>query len=561
MVLDQYFWPLANRLTLIAGEGRSKIEFFTKISEAVFPYCQADLLRFCFLLGEKLQVVEIKDQDNVGRLARYQGCGSDGDDKPCFMKDDRLRDLPEKAGDISSWPVPYLFLHGDDPPVAGSDGLWPADEFSDEARALGAACLPDDGMSLLILPVFYDQSSSRMILMQLQSRKPFLSDDRVLYQLRNISRLVGLSLTIWNNSHQLARRVTDLECLNRISHLRGETDSSLNDIFLKAAGLIPSAWLYADEAVSRIVFDGRQYAIRGYPYGKESLRADILVEGKKRGFVEVCYIQDKPVLEDGPFLKDERDLLEIIATELSHLAAGRIQFEQMSAMKEQLQHANRLTITGQVAATVAHELNEPLTNIIGYAQLAVKAADLPPMVKQDLDRIVGLSLYTREIVRRLLMFSKKMPKSSQRLDLNAAVREALSFLEHHCLKKGLTLDFIPFHQPLHLSVDPNQIKQVVFNLVLNAVHASPSGGSIRVETTRKDFWAQLAVVDEGHGMSADLLEKIFIPFFSTKNPGEGAGLGLAVVKEIVDGYHGEIKVESAPALGARVTVGFNLYQH
>ena len=266
-------------------------------------------------------------------------------------------------------------------------------------------------------------------------------------------------------------------------------------------------------------------------------------------------------MDEGPFLKEERHLLEIIARELSMIAEGKIQLEEVAGLKEQLQHANRLTMTGQVAATVAHELNEPLTNIIGFAQLAAKAEDLSDTVKKDLDKIVGTSLHAREIVRRLLMFSKKMPESMQTIDLNTVVEDALAFLRHHCLKQSVILEFNRPPRALLLSADANQLKQIIFNLVLNAVHASRRGGVIRVETAINESLLQLVVSDEGHGMAPDLLEKVFIPFFSTKQAGEGTGLGLSVVKEIVDSHRGTIHIDSQPNSGAKVTISFDASQN
>ena len=255
-------------------------------------------------------------------------------------------------------------------------------------------------------------------------------------------------------------------------------------------------------------------------------------------------------------MTEELNLLKIIARELSIIAESKIHLEQMDGLKEQLQHANRLTMTGQVAAAVAHELNEPLTNIIGFAQLAAKNKGAPAELKSDLEKIESLSLHTREIVRRLLMFSKKMPRNVLTVDLNRIVEDGLAFMRHHCLKRGISLVFDRFDGPLEMEADANQLKQVIFNLVMNSVHACGSGGSIRVETTRQGNATRLEVADDGHGMSPDVLEKIFIPFFTTRHPGEGTGLGLSVVVEIVEAHGGAISVDSEPGQGARVTIDF-----
>ena len=129
--------------------------------------------------------------------------------------------------------------------------------------------------------------------------------------------------------------------------------------------------------------------------------------------MEVCYSREKPKLDIGPFLSEELNLLKIIARELSIIAESKIHQEKMDGLKEQLKHANRLTMTGQVAAAVAHELNEPLTNIIGFAQLAAKNKGRTTGIEKGLEKIESLSLHTREIVRRLLMFQKKCLEMSR----------------------------------------------------------------------------------------------------------------------------------------------------
>ena len=156
----------------------------------------------------------------------------------------------------------------------------------------------------------------------------------------------------------------------------------MSTIFRDVVGFIPTAWLYADSARSRIVFDGKQYSLPEYPEGNQTLRADLIIQNVARGFVEVSYTREKPKLDIGPFLNEELKLLKIIARELSMIAESKIHLEKMDGLKEQLKHANRLTMTGQVAATVAHELNEPLTNIIGFAQLAAKTKGAPPELKK-----------------------------------------------------------------------------------------------------------------------------------------------------------------------------------
>jgi two-component system NtrC family sensor kinase len=203
---------------------------------------------------------------------------------------------------------------------------------------------------------------------------------------------------------------------------------------------------------------------------------------------------------------------------------------------------------------VAHELNEPLGNVLGFAQLALKADGLPDQARKDTDKIVTAALHAREIVSKLMLFARQKPPATSKVDLNRLVEDALYFLEARCQKAGISMERALAPGLPEITVDPGQVQQVLVNLVVNAIQAMSHGGRLTIETRPADGSVILAVEDTGAGMTEAVLKQIFVPFFTTKGIGEGTGLGLPVVHGIVTAHGGTIEVRSAPGCGSRFEV-------
>ena len=270
----------------------------------------------------------------------------------------------------------------------------------------------------------------------------------------------------------------------------------------------------------------------------------------------VSYATPKPALDEGPFLAEERKLLDNVARQVGQYIERSLYETEKAEIMDKLRHADRLVMIGRLAASMAHEINEPLTSILGYAQLAEKHPDLPSQVAEDIGKVVATSLHMREIIRKTLIYARKIPPKESRLDLNEAVREALDLFGWLCHKEGIVTLFEPSDQPLPLLADPGQIRQVITNLIVNAIQAMPHSGQLRVSTSGDPQWIWFTVGDTGQGMTEDVVDKMFIPFFSTKETGRGTGLGLSVVHEIVSEQGGVIEVKTNPGQGTEIAVKF-----
>ncbi|OGV47740.1 MAG: hypothetical protein A2017_16220 [Lentisphaerae bacterium GWF2_44_16] len=354
----------------------------------------------------------------------------------------------------------------------------------------------------------------------------------------------------------LRERVKELTCLYEISQLAGQYDRDLKDILSDIACVVPRAWQYPEFACARIIMNGEQYASPEFKESNYKQKAEISVNGINRGHIEVIYKKKTPKLDEGPFMKEERKLINSVAKQIGFIIERKEAYEETKILQEQLRHADRLATIGQFAAGVAHELNEPLGNILGFAQIVEKSEDLPKGNRKDILHIVKASLHAREIVRKLLIFGRQVSVRKIPVNLNNTVKESTYFLKTRCEKDGIKLKCKLSKGLPRIYGDPAHITQVIVNLTVNAIQAMPQGGKLLIETKKSGTNVLLAVEDNGTGMPEHVKEKIFMPFFTTKDVGQGTGLGLPVVHGIVISHGGSIEVESKLNHGTRFVINF-----
>lgn len=406
--------------------------------------------------------------------------------------------------------------------------------------------------SLAIIPLAGDSDS--IGLLKLKSLKcDFFSEEGIkFYEL--LTQTLGFALANHQAQTALHERVKELTCLYGISQICEQDGVSLEVILRGIVEHLPAAWQYPETASGRIVLDNFTHVNSGFKEGGQRLSADIVVNGRNRGVVEVIYNKEKPELDEGPFLKEERSLIDAVAAQIALIVQRKQAEEEKVKLSEQLRHADRLATIGQLAAGVAHEINEPLGSILGFAQLAKKSVGLPVQTEQDIDKIMKASLHAREIVKKLMLFARQTPPRKTKVNLNKLVDEGLYFLESRCAKEGIELVRVPANMPPEITADPSQLYQVLVNLAVNAVQAMQKGGRLTVQTLDFENHVSLVVEDTGAGMSEEVLKQAFIPFFTTKGVGQGTGLGLSVVHGIVTAHGGSISVESKIGHGSRFQV-------
>jgi len=233
----------------------------------------------------------------------------------------------------------------------------------------------------------------------------------------------------------------------------------------------------------------------------------------------------------------------------------------LEAMHTKLLTQDRMATLGTIAASIAHEVNNPMSYVTANVEALVEdlaaMPEVPLEMKEYVDDILPSTLdgirRVNHIVADLRRFARGESVASTDVQINHEVAAAVRLAAGHLRgRERLTLDLDP--EPGVIVGQPQQIGQVVLNLLINAAHATEDGGAIVVSTRREGGDVVLAVADGGVGMTADVQARIFEPFFTTKTRGQGTGLGLPAVRLIVGKHGGTIDVASAPGLGTTFTI-------
>ncbi len=223
---------------------------------------------------------------------------------------------------------------------------------------------------------------------------------------------------------------------------------------------------------------------------------------------------------------------------------------------QQLMQAEKLTALGELVAGVAHEINNPLTSILGYAQLLL-AKEESPEVRRRLETISAEAERTGRIVRNLLTFARKQPPEKRLLGLNGIVEKTLELKAYHFRVNQIVVEKDLARDLPKTMLDYHQIQQVVLNLLNNAEQAMSEGGAggvIRIFTRAARGRIELRVADNGPGIPEEAMSRLFEPFFTTKKEGKGTGLGLSLCYGIVQEHGGTISADNISEGGALFTI-------
>ncbi len=409
-------------------------------------------------------------------------------------------------------------------------------------------------VSLFILPIRVQEETVGTATLGWHKEANLNSTEVELYQY--LFDIIGFARSHRHTKFLLGERIKELKTIYQINRIGSEPEKSLEDILLEAVDVIPPGFLHPEYTCCKIVFANHTFTSSNYNKPVYTLKENIQVGGDTRGFVEVGYMRDSGKLYKDPFLKEEQPMLKAIAGELSHVAA-RKQYEiEKDRLQQQLLHADRLVTVGQLTAGIAHEINEPLNSILGFAQLIKKYGQVEGKVEEDIDKIIKASLHGREIIRKLMLFSRQTPPEKVMVNINEKIDDGLFLLENRIKKSNITMTKEYADELPMVEIDPAQLNQVLVNLVVNAIQAMPEGGNLTIKTKDSIDEVLIIIKDTGVGIEAGEIENIFIPFYTTKGPNEGAGLGLPVALGIVQSHRGTITVDSKPGEGTVFTVRF-----
>ncbi|MEW5734299.1 MAG: transporter substrate-binding domain-containing protein [Thermodesulfobacteriota bacterium] len=333
--------------------------------------------------------------------------------------------------------------------------------------------------------------------------------------------------------------------------------------------------VFANPAGLRLLGAGSHEEIIGKPI-EEIIHPDWLQEAKARiqglltGDAGLYSAESRYVRLDGrvidvvvmasPLVFNGKPAVQVIASDITERKKAEQEQEELHA---QLAQAQKIESVGRLAGGVAHDYNNMLSVIIGYAEMALEKTSPTDTLHKDLKEIIRAGTRSMEITRQLLAFARKQTVSPKELVLNEALEGMLNMLRN-LIGEDLELLWVPGKDLWPVSMDPVQLDQILANLCVNARDAITSNGRITIETRNIRFdeafcrenpgfvpgdYVLLTVCDNGSGMDRETLDNIFEPFFTTKEQGKGTGLGLSTVYGIIKQNNGFIQVESEPGQG------------
>ena len=279
----------------------------------------------------------------------------------------------------------------------------------------------------------------------------------------------------------------------------------------------------------------------------ESIRAE---EEKEKRAAELI-VANKELL----FQNEEK---EKRAAELA--AANKellFQNEEREKMQEHLIVQDRLASIGQLVSGIAHEMNNPLTGVIGFSELLMKRTDLPDDAKADLKIVNGEAQRTARVVKGLLIFARKQKTEKESLDINSIIQSVLQLRSYEYKVSNIEVDTQLAPELPQVLGNNGQLQQVFINLIVNAEQAmleAHNKGTLTIVTERVGDIIKASITDDGPGISPENMKKLFTPFFTTKEVGKGTGLGLSICYGIVTEHGGKIYVESEPGKGTTFVV-------
>lgn len=266
---------------------------------------------------------------------------------------------------------------------------------------------------------------------------------------------------------------------------------------------------------------------------------------------------------------DKQDLR--LFTVFSNLAGAALQnaslytdligkMHELRSAQEQLVHSTKMAAIGELAANVAHEVNNPLTSVLGYTTHLLKTSDLSDPSKRILGMMEQETLRVRKIIRNLLDFSRQKTSWMQPTDLTVPLRETVAFVKGAAESSSVSIQEEYNGSPVIVNIDGNEMKQVFINIINNALHAMPDGGKLFIRVNANGDDVSISFEDTGVGIAQENIKKIFEPFFSTKESGAGTGLGLSISYRIVQNHGGRITVESEVGKGTSFKVLLPLHK-
>lgn len=371
----------------------------------------------------------------------------------------------------------------------------------------------------------------------------------------------------------LNQRVRELKCLFSISSIVGESEGPKEIVLQKVVETLPYAWQYPEIACARIILYGKEYKTNNFKDTKWKRSRDLLIKKEPVGKLEICYLEEKPNINNGPFMDEEIHLIDEIAERLENIIEEKemqeelIKYttkleEEVKRQTQELIQSEKMISLGLLVAGIAHEINNPLSYIKATAEIVkediieLKNNSIRKGIKTNKFEELEKSIDTvSDGIKRIATITttlKRFAKPTEEKnfeDINQGMKDTLVIL-HNRIKNRINV-ITEYGDIPKVDCNMGQINQVFLNVLLNASE-SMDIGEIRIKTWNDSNLVYIQVADQGIGIPKEKLNRIFDPFFTTKE--HGTGLGLSVSYQIIKDHKGNIKIESEEGKGTKVTI-------
>ena len=375
-------------------------------------------------------------------------------------------------------------------------------------------------------------------------------------QIQDITERKQAEEALRERTEELDERVKELNCLYGISNLVEKTDISLEEIFQGIVDLIPSSWQYPEITCSRMLLEDEEYKTAKFKKTGWKQSGDIFVYGKQIGLLEVYYLEERPESEEGPFLKEERDLINAIAENLGRIIERMRARGEKERLEAQLQQTQKMEAIATLAGGIAHQFNNALTSVVGNIQLLEMDFADNKTVTGHTEAMKTSSHRMVNLTSQLLAYARGGRYQTKTMSMNNFVEDTLPIIKSN-IDPSIRLETDLPRDIFSVEADPAQMQMVLSAVVSNSTEAIEGDGRISITASNEEIDSEFAknhpelnpgkyvcltIEDDGQGMSAETLNKIFEPFYTTKFIGRG--LGMAAVYGIIQNHDGWITVDS-----------------
>lgn len=392
---------------------------------------------------------------------------------------------------------------------------------------------------------------------------PFLDEQGQIYQYvsirTDITQLKILEMAQEKRLFEQGERVKEWRCLNKVMTLLAEDEHSDSELLYKVVNAIPAGWRHPYDTCALIELNGESYATEGFVETRWCQSSLIELE-HLTGRVMVCRLDPDPqeMADDyGVLLVEEQRLLDNIGLQIGQAFKRREAKRNMEMAREEAERANRAK--SDFLSAMSHELRTPLNSIIGFSQLLELSVESDKQ-KQQLHTIASSGKHLLSLINDVLEFAKletgKLSLNIESTDPLPIIEQVVALSESYAYAKNIEVIQNPWQKTVHLSVDPVRFKQVMLNLMTNAIKYNRSNGKVilhgEFEKDSEGHYFRLDVQDTGVGIASEYLPRVFEPFDRLGHEGsciEGTGIGLSITKDLVEQMGGRIDVHSELDVG------------